>query len=381
MPGSEETAITFVIFLLCIAPYLIFTFLPLQFQGLVRFFATFYLFDDLHSYALSKSSLWPSATFESQATALPIHQGLPVTSLTPTLLKTNQLAVARCSGDEAAQFLQAQLTANIEAIPIGGCGLSGYCSPKGRLLAIFFVLRTASDFWLITGPQILDKLIKRLQMFILRAQVDITLNPAWQVGFSHVSYNGQNASLDLSQTPVEHRFPAVLPFVFTLNTEGIPGTMVQNAFSSAASDSNNTFRLACIQNGIPLIFLQTYEMFIPQSVNLDLIGGVSFQKGCYPGQEIVARVRYLGQLKTRMIRGAVKTASVIGPGTMVTGGGEESVQQGVVVDAAKNSNTGDWEVLASIPIAWLQGHFTAKTQIDRQCLITQPLPYDLGLPE
>ena len=381
MPGSEETAITFVIFLLCIAPYLIFTFLPLHFQGLIRFFATFYLFDDLHSYALSKSSLWPNATFESQATALPIHQGLPVTSLTPTLLKTNQLAVARCSGDEAAQFLQAQLTANIEAIPIGGCGLSGYCSSKGRLLAIFFILRTASDFWLIADPQILDKLIKRLQMFILRARVEVTLNPAWQVGFSHVSYNGQSASLGLPQTPVEHRFPAVLPFVFTLNTEGIPGTMVQNAFSSAASDSNNTFRLACIQNGIPLIFLQTYEMFIPQSVNLDLIGGVSFQKGCYPGQEIVARVRYLGQLKTRMIRGAVKTASVIGPGTMVTGGGEESVQQGVVVDAAKNSNTGDWEVLASIPIAWLQGHSTAKTQIDGQCLVTQPLPYDLGLPE
>ncbi len=304
-----------------------------------------------------------------------------MTSLTPTLLITNQLAIARCSGDEAAQFLQAQLTANIEAIPIGGCALSGYCSPKGRLLAIFFVLRTASDFWLITDPQILDKLIKRLQMFILRARVDVTLNPAWQVGFSHVSSNGKNASLDLSQTSVEHRFPAVLPFEFTPITEDIPGTMDQNAFSSATSDSNNTFRLACIQNGLPLIFLQTHEIFIPQSVNLDLIGGVSFQKGCYPGQEIVARVRYLGRVKTRMIRGTVKTASVIGPGTVVTGGAEESAQHGVVVDAAKNSNTGDWEVLASIPIAWLQGHSTAKTQIDGQCLVTQPLPYDLGLPE
>jgi len=157
--------------------------------------------------------------------------------------------------------------------------------------------------------------------------------------------------------------------------------MDQNTFSSAAIDSNDTFRLACIQNGLPLIFLQTHEMFIPQSVNLDLIGGVSFKKGCYPGQEIVARVRYLGRLKTRMIRGTVKTASVIEPGTVVTGGGEESAQQGVVVDAAKNSNTGDWEVLASIPIAWLQGHSSAKSQIDGQCLVTQPLPYDLGLPE
>ena len=304
-----------------------------------------------------------------------------MTSLTPTLLTTNQLAIARCSGDEAVQFLQAQLTVNIETIPIGGCALSGYCSPKGRLLAIFFVLRTASDFWLITDPQILDKLVKRLRMFILRARVDVTLNPAWQVGFSHVSYNSKNASLDLSQTPIEHRFPAVLPFEFTPITEDIPGTIDQNAFSSATSDSNNTFRLACIRNGLPLIFLQTHEIFIPQSVNLDLVGGVSFQKGCYPGQEIVARVRYLGRVKTRMIRGSVKTASVIEPGTVVTGGAEESAQRGVVVDAAKNSNTGDWEVLASIPIAWLQGHSTAKTQIDGQCLVTQPLPYDLGLPE
>ncbi len=302
-----------------------------------------------------------------------------MTSLTPTMLITNQLAVARCSGDEAAQFLQAQLTADIEAIPIGDWALSGYCSPKGRLLAIFFVFRTPSDFWLITDPQILDKSMQRLRMFILRARVDITLNPAWQVGFSHVSCNGENASLGLSQTPVESRFPAVLPFQFTLNADVIPGTKEQNAFSSAASDSNNTFALACVRHGLPLIFAKTHETFIPQSVNLDLIGGVSFQKGCYPGQEIVARVRYLGRLKTRMIRGTIKTASVIGPGTVVTTSGEESAQRGVVVDAAKNSDTGNWEVLASVPIAWLQDHSTTKTQIDGQCLSIQPLPYNLGL--
>lgn len=302
-----------------------------------------------------------------------------MTSLTPTMLITNQLAVARCSGDEAAQFLQAQLTADIEAIPIGDWALSGYCSPKGRLLAIFFVFRTPSDFWLITDPQILDKSMQRLRMFILRARVDITLNPAWQVGFSHVSCNGENASLGLSQTPVESRFPAVLPFQFTLNADVIPGTKEQNAFSSAASDSNNTFALACVRHGLPLIFAKTHETFIPQSVNLDLIGGVSFQKGCYPGQEIVARVRYLGRLKTRMIRGTIKTASVIEPGTVVTTSGEESAQRGVVVDAAKNSDTGNWEVLASVPIAWLQDHSTTKTQIDGQCLSIQPLPYNLGL--
>lgn len=300
-------------------------------------------------------------------------------SLTPTMLITNQLAVARCSGDEAAQFLQAQLTANIEAIPIGDWALSGYCSPKGRLLAIFFVLRTPSDFWLITDPQILDKSIQRLRMFILRARVDIAFNPAWQVGFSHVSCNGENGSLDLSQTPVESRFPAVLPFQFTLNIDGFPGMKEQNTFSSAASDSNNTFTLACVRQGLPLIFAKTHEMFIPQSVNLDLIGGVSFQKGCYPGQEIVARVRYLGRLKTRMIRGTIKTTSVIEPGTVVTTSDEESAQRGVVVDAAKNSDTGNWEVLASVPIAWLQNHSMTKTQIDGQCLSIQPLPYDLGL--
>ena len=304
-----------------------------------------------------------------------------MTSLTPMMLITNQLAVARCSGDEAAQFLQAQLTANIEAIPIGDWALSGYCSPKGRLLAIFFVLRTPSDFWLITDPQILDKSMQRLRMFILRARVDITLNPAWQVGFSHVSCNGENASLDPSQTSVESRFPAVLPFQFTLNADVIPGMKEQNAFSSAASDSNNTFALACVRHGLPLIFAKTRETFIPQSVNLDLIGGVSFQKGCYPGQEIVARVRYLGRLKTRMMRGTIKTASVIEPGTVVTTSGEESAQRGVVVDAAKNSGTDNWEVLASVPIAWLQDHSSAKTQIDGQCLSIQPLPYDLGLPD
>ena len=304
-----------------------------------------------------------------------------MTSLTSTLLITNQLGVARCSGDEADQFLQAQLTADIEAIPIGGCTLSGYCSPKGRLLAIFFVLRTESDFWLITDPQILDKLVKRLQMFILRTRVNVTLDSAWQVGFSHLSYNGQNSPMDHSKIPVEHRFPTVLPFKFTLNTDDIPATADQNTFSSAVSDSNNTFRLACIQNGLPLVFSQTHESFIPQSVNLDLIGGVSFQKGCYPGQEIVARVRYLGRIKTRMIRGIIRAASIIEPGTVVTGGTEESPQQGVVVDAVKNWSTGDWEVLASIPITWLQDHSTAKIQIEGESLVIQPLPYDLGLPE
>ncbi len=230
------------------------------------------------------------------------------------------LGLIAASGEEAAHFLHNQLTNDVLHLGAGEARLAGYCSPKGRLLATLLVWKTADAILLQLPREILAPLQKRLQMFILRAKVKLA------------DVSDQQAILGLAGAEagrvLANWFDSVPAAPYAL-VQSSAGTLIRLADAEhapryqwlatpqAAREAWSTlaahltpagaplWRLTDIQAGVPQITQATQEQFVPQMINYEVIGGVNFEKGCYPGQEIVARSQYLGKLKRRMQRASV----------------------------------------------------------------------------
>lgn len=232
----------------------------------------------------------------------------------------SHLGLIAASGDEAAHFLHNQLTNDVEHLGPTEARLAGYCSPKGRLLATLLIWKNEDSILLQMPQEILPQLQKRLQMFVLRAKVKLADVSAQQVIFGLV---GARAAAVLANW-----FPTLPAAPYTLvrnnagtllrlaDAENLPRyqwlttpLVAQQAWPRLIQGLTRAdaaaWRLSDIIAGVPQITLPTQEKFVPQMVNYELIGGVNFKKGCYPGQEIVARSQYLGKLKRRMLRASV----------------------------------------------------------------------------
>ena len=264
------------------------------------------------------------------------------------------LAPGHKGGDEAAHFLHNQLTNDVEHLGTGEARLAGYCSPKGRMLASFLMWKTGDAIMLQLPRQIQPAVQKRLQMFILRAKAK--LNDATD---SHVilGLGGEAATAALAGW-----FPA-MPAAPYAKVDGEAGSLIRVAdaygaprfqwiTSSAVAEQawpeliktltpvgTAAWRLADIHAGIPQITQPTQEQFVPQMINFELIGGVNFKKGCYPGQEIVARSQYLGKLKRRMLIASVD-AGEAKAGTEVFSSADPEQPCGMIVNAESNAQGG-----------------------------------------
>lgn len=211
----------------------------------------------------------------------------------------NHLAVVCVEGPDAGTFLQGQLTQDVLSQTHSEARAGGYCSAKGRLLVNFLILHPKPDaWWFITHASLVDAWVKRLRMFVLRAKCTVqhrsdwavfgvepgTL-PLWQVG-----------RVDESQAGLQMGWWGGRGLVVRERTDdAAPST------ASVASEALQAWLTADIQAGWPWIEAATQDQFVPQMVNLELLGGVNFRKGCYPGQEVVARSQYRGILKRRML--------------------------------------------------------------------------------
>lgn len=213
---------------------------------------------------------------------------------THVLFDLSELGVVLVYGDDAADFLQGQLSNDLshlsDATPHQ---LSAYCNPKGRMLALFHLIKLGSKYALIAPREVLAKVLPRLKMFVMRASVTIEQD-------DHIRLLGLHASdgVDAKQLKLPGATDAILAAhsndpnrYFLLGSDAKPGKL------KPASDWNN---IDIIQH-LPQVYAALHESLIPQSLNLDIVGGVNFKKGCYPGQEIIARVKYRGKPKTRMI--------------------------------------------------------------------------------
>lgn len=243
------------------------------------------------------------------------------------LVDLSHYGLIRFSGEDAPTFLQSQLSCDVNEVNTGQAQYGSYCTPKGRVLANF-ILWQNNDEWIMRLPAHLCASVqKRLSMFVLRSKVNIdNCSEQWVrigvAGKESCKWVGETlrtsfracAQLSILHTPqalVLFHSPSRLELITTVEQ----ATRLWEALSVKARPVGGAcWRWLEIQAGIATITVATQEQFLPQMINLDIVGGVNFQKGCYPGQEIVARTQYLGKLKRRMYLAHIPVREVVSAG-------------------------------------------------------------------
>ena len=272
----------------------------------------------------------------------------------------SHLALLHVNGPDAAAFLQAQLTNDVTELADDSAQWSGWCSPKGRLVASFLLVRLPDRFLILLSAEIVEAVRKRLGMYVLRSKVKIEDASA---AYARIGVAGEKAGA-LVEKAVGHA-PAPLRlsrtegviaialdarrFVILASTERAPA--VWEGFAAEAREAGTgAWDWTSVRSGIPTVVAATQEAFVPQMANFDLIGAVSFRKGCYPGQEIVARTQYRGGLKRRMAIAHVPGDAAPAPGESVYSpafGAEQAA--GTIANAAPSPGGGfDALVVAQI---------------------------------
>ncbi len=265
----------------------------------------------------------------------------------------SQYSLLRFTGTDAQNFLHGQLTCDVSALKNGASTYGGYCTPKGRLLATFLLWADADGYTMLLPAALAEPIRKRLAMYILRARVkaeDITA--AWAcVGVAGADTGRQVAVLGgtlperLHEVQSHDGVTAIrLPVQRCL-------AVVPREKAPVAEDTGAWTALD-IAAGIPFIVPATQEEFVPQMVNLDLIGALSYTKGCYPGQEIVARTHYLGRLKQRMYRTRIGAAAAPGDKLYCAELGDQA--SGMIVSAVPAADD-HHEALAVLQTAHARG--------------------------
>jgi len=227
------------------------------------------------------------------------------------------LGLIEMSGDDRQTFLQGQVTNDVNAISSSLSHLSAYCTPKGRMRALFTIFsrqtQTQSKLYLQLPVELLEANLKRLQMFIMMSKVELkdvssTLIRIGVAGKQAIKYlqqqglsipveiNGVTQSGDITLIRCSGEIPR---FECIGNLENIKGLWETLSPYAKLLDTRH-WKLLNIHAGIPNIYPENNEMFIPQMLNLQALNGINFKKGCYTGQEVVARMQYLGKLKRHM---------------------------------------------------------------------------------
>ena len=293
------------------------------------------------------------------------------------------------TGEDSATFLHNQLTNDVEHLSSGQARLAGYCTPKGRLQATLLVWRSAESIVLQLPRALQAPLQKRLSMFVLRAKAklaDVTDSYA-VLGF------GGAAAQSLLQTmfgalpaepydKLDHELGTLIRLGDALGTARYQWitTPEQAQFAwpelaaRLAPAGADAWQLAAIHAGVPDITVSTQDQFVPQMVNFELLGGVNFKKGCYPGQEIVARSQYLGKLKRRSALAGIDAVAQAGDEVFAVA--DPGQPCGMIVNAAPNG-FGGVDALVEIKLAALAEGDIRLGSATGPALRFQPMPYPL----
>lgn len=256
----------------------------------------------------------------------------------------SHLGILAVDGEDAASFLHNQLTNDVLGLNVTAARLAGYCSPKGRLLATVQVWQSGERIFLLLPNDILPAIQKRLQMFVLRAKVKLAdvsdsmgiiglVNPATSLLATHFPDLPQEAyAMRQSTEGVLIRQPdasGMIRYLWVTSPQ-----QAQDVINAAQPVQASLWRWSEIQAGIAQITLPTQEQFVPQMLNFEIVGGVNFRKGCYPGQEIVARSQYLGKFKRRMMLATID-APEAAAGAEVFSASDPEQPCGMLVNAEK----------------------------------------------
>ncbi len=291
------------------------------------------------------------------------------------------LGVIQAQGEDAANFLHNQLSNDVLLLPVGQSRLAAFCSAKGRMQASFIVVKTAPDtVLLVLSLDLLAQTLKRLSMFVLRAKVKMTdATGQWQLrgllGDSAKVLVGDAAPWQTMAQDGAHTvafYPAVLGGSKISRALWIAPT--DQALPTGGDVSADVWQWAEVMSGVTLVTQPVFEAFVPQMMNYESVGGVNFKKGCYPGQEVVARSQFRGTLKRR-------TALVHSPVALAAGqdiftpADPEQPCATVVLCAARPDNQG-FAALVSGTLESMQTGWRAENA-EGAALELLPLPYAL----
>ena len=294
------------------------------------------------------------------------------------------LACIRVSGEQADAFLQSQLTSSFVGLPSDRARLAGFCSAKGRLQASFIGWKQGeNDIVLACAADLLAATLKRLSMFVLRMKCRL------------IDASTQIPVFGLAGTLTQ---PALQSLAVWERREWDGGTAIRlpdaagrrplglwipDADSTAlARDlplvSPEKWRWLQVTSGLPIVEAKTVDLFVPQMVNFELLGGVDFAKGCYPGQEVVARSQYRGTLKRRMF--LFDCAAQASAGQEVFSSADPGQPAGVVANAAPQPGLPGSSALIQLKLSEMQRGSLHLGSAEGPLLQRRDLPYDVPLP-
>jgi tRNA-modifying protein YgfZ len=290
--------------------------------------------------------------------------------------------VILASGEEAAAFLHGQLSNDIKGLDARHARLAAYCTAKGRMLASFVACQLGADLALACHASVLPATLKRLRMFVLRSKLrldDATATVALLglAGAAAQAHLGSAAPSEIwGATALGGASVVRLP-----DAEGQPrwlwaGASAQaDAVLAALPDLPlATWNWLEVRSGVVPIVAETVEQFVPQMINYEVVGGVNFKKGCYPGQEIVARSQYLGKLKRRGV--LVHAEAELRAGQEVYWS-EDGAQPSGLVAVAAAAPAGGWDALLELKTAVLESGSLHAGSASGPSLSPQALPYAL----
>jgi len=298
----------------------------------------------------------------------------------------DDLAGIAFDGPDAAAFLHGQLSTDVAAMPVGAVGLTTYNSPKGRVLASLVLFRRAPEAFLaLVAADLAPALRKRLTMFVLRAKLTVSDATA---GKTIIGIGGAGSKDALARVFQAVPDPGQGAAAAAGDLVGFPdGRVVAICDQAAAATlaaqlalppgAPGAFALLGIRAGVPLVTQATQDRFVPQALNFDLLGGVHFRKGCYPGQEIVARMQYLGRLKERLFAFRADAPPPAAGAALVAADAPEPVL-GTVVNAAPVDGGSEFLAVASYDGA-VAGSLRLGAP-DGPAPVVLPLPYDVPVP-
>ena len=244
------------------------------------------------------------------------------------ITQLNNRALLKLSGSDTQSFLQGQLSNDIDGLKEGEVQLNAYCQHQGKIIALLWVMKRDDDFYLSFPSDLAEIITKRLTMFKMMSAVEITdvSNELIQLGVIDEGFDN----------------------AFKLNDQQSVA-LVENV-DGVELDNESEWALACIANSVAEVELKTSEKFVPQLLNLDIDEvGVSFTKGCYPGQEVVARLHYLGKSKRRMRQFEANGVVNVGDELLVAGS-KSAKASGIVVRRVQLGDKSSF--LATVEVAF-----------------------------
>jgi len=266
------------------------------------------------------------------------------------------LGVISLQGPDATSFLQGQVTADLRLLEPGHSVPAAWCSPQGRVIALLHVARNASGLACVLPRELAADVASRLARFVLRAKVTVSDESA---AVAAAGVTGSPAAGDgVTVIPLREGRSVLV---------GAPDRL-ESACAQLPRAPATAWEAACIRLGEPEVYASTSEAWVPQMLNLDLLGAVSFRKGCYPGQEVVARTQNLGRIKRRLFRYRVSGEVLPVPGDALCLG---QAKVGEVVRSARHDDVAELLAVVNLDSAGM-GLTAADGTMDCS---PEPLPY------